>query len=722
MARWGTGVDRGAIAASAERARRAAWPVAWASIGMVAIGSIALAFAEDDAGGDLPLAIVSFLGATFFAVIGALIASRTGNRIGWLYLAIIAVEGLAFAVGAYVEVGGGRDLPLTEIARAFADPLFLSGLAMFVAVFLLFPTGGLASPRWRWVWRPYVAAVGATFLGFLLQPGAPAADLAGGTATSARPGANVLGVEALDAIIGPVLAVAGATIIVAAAAGLTSIVVRFRRGSPEERQQIRWLLAVAVLAGIAFVATVASGMLVEQAEAGARAESQALVIANNVALLLLVASVVIGIPLATAVAILRYRLYDLDIVIRKTVVFAILAGFVTLVYAGVVVGLSQLLGGDSLLLSIAATAAVSALFQPVRRWATRFANRLVFGKRSEPYEVLSTFSDRIGATYAAEDVLPRMAHVIADGIGAERTEVWLAKGDAWRLAAAWPADGATLEGNGHRVPIRYRDEELGVSKPATDPLSPPEEKLLRDLASQAGLVLRNVGLTVDLQARVTELAARAEELRTSRARIVEAHDAERRRLERNIHDGAQQHLVALAVKLRLAGSVAAKDPERGAEMLRTLADETEAARAALLDLASGIYPSVLEEHGIGPALEEQARAGGVPVAVETDGLGRLPIETEAAVYFVCLEAMQNAAKYARASRIEVLLGVRDGHLMFEVADDGDGFDTSAAEEGSGLRNMRDRLSAFDGDVRIESAPGRGTAVRGSVPLVVEVRS
>ncbi len=707
-------------------AKRFAWPVAWASIVMVALGSVALWFAEENDAGDLPLAIVSFLGGTFFAVIGGLITSRTGNRIGWLYLAIIAVEGLAFAVGAYLEVGDRRDLPFVDVARALADPLFLGGLAMFVAVFLLFPTGRLASRRWRWIWWPYVAAVGVTFVGFLVQPEAPAADLTGGAPTSGDPtGGNALGVEALDAVLGPLLALAGAVILLAAAAGLVSLVVRFRRGSTEERQQIRWLLAVAVLAGVALIATIASGVFIEQAEADGRAANQALVIANNVALLLLVSSVIIGIPLATTIAILKYRLYDLDIVIRKTVVFAILAGFVTVVYAGIVVGLSRLLGGDTLFLSIAATTAIAALFQPVRRWATRLANRLLFGHRAEPYEVLSTFSHRVGATYAAEDVVPRMARVIAEGVGAERVEVWMGQGDAGLLAAAWPGDGEEPEGGDpHRVPIRYQGEDLGeirVGKPAGEPLTPPEEKLLRDLASHAGLMLRNVGLTVDLQARVAELADKAEELRVSRARIVDAHDAERRRLERNIHDGAQQHLVALAVKLRLARSVAAKDPEKGAGMLRTLADETEAARAALLDLASGIYPAVLEEHGIGQALEEQARVGRVPVVVDTDSLGRFPIETEAAVYFVCLEAIQNAAKYSGAERIDVRLGMRDGRLTFEVADDGDGFDIAVAQAGSGLRNMRDRLGAFGGEVGIDSAPGRGTTVRGFLPLVAEVR-
>lgn len=195
-------------------------------------------------------------------------------------------------------------------------------------------------------------------------------------------------------------------------------------------------------------------------------------------------------------------------------------------------------------------------------------------------------------------------------------------------------------------------------------------------------------------------------------RIVQAHDAERRRLERNIHDGAQQHLVALAVKLRLAGNATGKDPRQAADQLRALGDETDLALTTLLDLASGIYPAELEEEGIGPALATQAGTSGVPVEIDVDGVGRLPIEIEAAIYFVCLEAMQNAAKYARASQIRVSLAHSEDGVAFTVHDDGVGFDVVSTAEGSGLQNMRDRLAAFGGGVTISSVPGEGTTVSG----------
>jgi signal transduction histidine kinase len=350
--------------------------------------------------------------------------------------------------------------------------------------------------------------------------------------------------------------------------------------------------------------------------------------------------------------------------------------------------------------------------------------------------VLSRFSERVGGTYATEDVLPRTARVIAEGTGAERVEVWLRVGSGWRLTAGWPGDAieaSTIPAEGgevpsfedvdRTVPVRHQGELLGaltVRKPASEPLTPGESKLLDDLAGQAGLVLSNARLTAELQARLEEITARAQELRASRQRIVVAQDEERRRLERNIHDGAQQHLVALAVKLRLAHGILGKDPVKGAATLLEIRGQVDDAVETLSALALGIYPPVLEEHGLVAALEAQARLGTVPVVLDAERADRLPIDLEAAVYFVCLEALQNAAKYANASRVDVRLRKEDGTLRFEVDDDGDGFVQSANGGGTGLAGMRDRLAVFGGTVEIDSAPGRGTAVRGSVPLRVEV--
>jgi signal transduction histidine kinase len=369
---------------------------------------------------------------------------------------------------------------------------------------------------------------------------------------------------------------------------------------------------------------------------------------------------------------------------------------------------------------------VAVGFQPVRERVQRVANRLVYGQRATPYEVLAEFSERVAESLATDDVMPRMARVLAEGTGAQRARVWLRTAEQWRNAAVWPpeaeaappvpvANGALppLDGASRVVDVRHQGDLLGalsVTKRGGETLTPVEEKLLNDLAAQAGLVLKNVGLTGDLHARL-------DELRASRQRLVTAQDAERRRLERNLHDGAQQHLVAIKVKLGLAAMLAARDPEKAKATLQQLKGDADEALETLRDLARGVYPPLLAEKGLGAALESHARKATVSVAVDGGGIGRYPQDVEAAVYFSVLEALQNVQKYAQASEVTVRLREADGTLTFDVTDDGMGFDVATTARGSGLTNMADRLDAMDGGVQVTSEPGRGTQLRGSLPVV-----
>jgi signal transduction histidine kinase len=304
-----------------------------------------------------------------------------------------------------------------------------------------------------------------------------------------------------------------------------------------------------------------------------------------------------------------------------------------------------------------------------------------------------------------------MARILAEGTGAARASVWMRIGEHSVPAAVWPE---TMMPNGdadRRVAVRHQGEILGelrLSKRPGEPLNPVEEKLLNDLATQAGLVLRNVRLTADLQARLNDLSEQAAQLRASRQRIVAAQDAERRRLERNIHDGAQQNLVALTVKLRLAGTLVKRNPERARTMLAELKNETRTARTTLADLARGIYPQQLREQGLVEALKPYG-------PVEAHGIGRYDLDAETAVYFSCLEALQNAAKHARASRVRILLSQEESTLTFAVIDDGVGFDRTTAVYGAGLQNMRDRLEAVGGRLDVEAVRGKGTTVTGRIP-------
>jgi signal transduction histidine kinase len=222
-------------------------------------------------------------------------------------------------------------------------------------------------------------------------------------------------------------------------------------------------------------------------------------------------------------------------------------------------------------------------------------------------------------------------------------------------------------------------------------------------------VLRNVRLG-------TALRARLEELQAAQKRLVAAQDEERRKLERNIHDGAQQQLVALTVKARLARQLTGQDPAKAAEIVAQIEDETRRALEDLRDLARGIYPPLLADKGLVTALDAQASKSPVKTSVQGDGIGRFDQDVEAAVYFSCLEALQNVAKYAQASAVTVSLLDGDGTLRFEVRDDGVGFDPRASALGSGLQGMADRLGAQGGTVDVISSPGAGTTVRGSIPI------
>jgi signal transduction histidine kinase len=402
------------------------------------------------------------------------------------------------------------------------------------------------------------------------------------------------------------------------------------------------------------------------------------------------------------------RLYEIDVVIRKTIVYAVLAALIVLVGAALIFVVGGLAVGpvsNNRTLLIGAGVVMGFAIWPLRRAASRIADRIVFRGRETPYEVLTTFADRVAETYSTDDVLPRMAQVLAAGTGATSAAVWLRVGEGFRIAAVWPPaspepDAIPIDA----TTVRHQGEVLGalsVEMPANDPMNPTKDALIKDLAAQAGLVLRNVRLI--------------EELRGSRRRIVAAQDERARKLERNIHDGAQQQLVAMQVKLRLADGMVERDPQKTHELLAELQQESNEALEDLRDLARGIYPPLLADKGLTAALEAQARKASVPVTVDPDGIGRFQPEIEAAVYFSCLEALQNVAKYAEANAAAIRLSNGSGELRFEVSDDGRGFDPSATSYGTGLQGIADRLAALGGELVVTSARRAGTARAGGHP-------
>jgi signal transduction histidine kinase len=235
-------------------------------------------------------------------------------------------------------------------------------------------------------------------------------------------------------------------------------------------------------------------------------------------------------------------------------------------------------------------------------------------------------------------------------------------------------------------------------------------------AQRAELTVHNAQLDSALQESLEGLRRQAAELQASRARIVAAADSERRRIERNLHDGAQQHLTALAIKLRLASELAGQDGGALTKSLEDLSGEVSDAARELRDLAHGIYPPLLAESGLPAALAAAASRSTLPTTVDAADLGRYPAEVEATVYFCCLEAIQNACKHAgEGATLALRLREDAGRLTFDVVDDGKGFDAQGRGLGAGFRNMADRLGALGGSLKVESAPQRGTTVSGTIP-------
>jgi signal transduction histidine kinase len=699
-------VSSSADAIQAVQMRPARWPWAvFAAFPLFAgLGLLLVSLNDEGLAKQVPY-VIAF---SMYGAVGALIVGRDRrNRIGLLLLGASFLTASSFVAGEVFTyaVDGGRSGWWVVILGFLSNFGWLLGIiATVVLLPLLFPDGHLPSARWRpLLWL----IVGLLFMFSISLLFGQKTLMGSGDVTIPNPlyVPVVGGLPNLD----PVIAILFPAIF---AAGIVSLVLRFRRSTGVERQQIKWVVFGLAVALVGIISTSFSSQ-------------------DTVLNALVGGLTFLMFPLTVGIAVLRFHLYDLDVVVRKTLIYGAFALFATLIYLAVVVGVGVWLGRDNSFLTMVAAVVVALTFQPARARLTRFANRLVYGERATPYEVLSEFSERVGGAYADEDVLPRMARILGEGIGAERADVWLAVDGELRDVAAWPTDvtgrlpiplpnGSVpqIEGMDRVYPVEQAGQLLGalaVRKPSSDPVSPSDEKLIADLASQAGLVLSNVRLTEALKARLDDLKA-------AQKRLVSAQDAERRRLERNIHDGAQQQLVALAVKLKLADGLIERDAQKARELVGQLQGETHAALEDLRDLARGIYPPLLADKGLVAALEAQARKSGLPVEVHADAIARYPQDVEAAVYFSCLEAMQNIAKYASASSASVTIAERGHSLLFTVADDGRGFDPTATTDGSGLQGIADRVGALDGQVTVTSSPGSGTTIEGRLPMSADVGS
>ena len=659
-----------------------------------------------EGGGDLLFVVLVIVLVAGFTTLGRLIVTRAGNVLGWVFLVMggalaLGLPGEGYVVAAFREPYV-PSLPGTEIAGLTAS-LFPGVMALAIPMlFLLFPTGAPPTPRWRWVSRAWLVGSLLWSVWLVFRPGI----------IYEEPGRfrirNPLGLEFLRPWE-PLFLDAGVAIVLAAwAAAIVSLIARFRRARGDERQQIKWLMLVALAAAAILLAMLVEGFLVPGPE-------------SDVLWISLAVVLVIGIPSATALAIFRYRLYDVDVVVSKTIAYVALALGIAAVYLGLVVGIGELIGDtQSQALRIAATALVAVGVQPAWSLLQRVANRIVYGRRATPYEVMAEFGHRVAGVPSADHVLPDMAEAAGRGVGARAARVQLFLHEGRTLAATWPPDTDIAQptlvlGIDHAgKPIG----DLAIVKQASEPLRSAERSLLEDLAGHAGIALQNARLTLDLEARAEELASQNEELRLSRERLVTVRDAQRRRLEQELRDGVGAEIARIRDQIGFDAERVAAHPDPVRASLDHLSERTNAALDDLREVARGIFPPLLVDQGLAAALSAMARRAGSEsrFSIETGEPGtRYDSAIEAAVYFCCVQAVQNAVRHAPGSPIEISIDQDGERLSFTVRDHGAGFTVERATEGEGFQIMRDRMAAFGGTLSIESAPGAGTTVTGTVP-------
>ncbi len=656
-----------------------------------------------------PLALGQAVANGAFMAIGAIIVVRKpGNVVGVLLVAFgvlwNAIHAADVAAAWYAETG---DIEVASWIAFVFSPIVPFAIWIQVPMILLFPHGRPSS-----VWdRRFIRGTGiytsiVTLFALVARPGAMADPTASGYPH-----------PFVDAEIADRLGTVGEflsfLILVFFFVAAVRLIMRARRSEPVERRQIGW---VGFACALYFVLGISNGIFDPLG-------------AYESGFSFFDAVVVLVIPIAIAIAIFRFRLYEIDRILSRSVTFGGLAVFIGGVYIAIVVGVGQLLGADAGFgLSIVATVLVALAFQPARRRVERWANRLVYGERASPHEILVRFSHR-SSELSDEELLDRIPRLVVDGTGAKSAALWTRSGDGFRTASTWPADidvrrlddtDAFVDPDADwSLPVSHDGELLGglsLVKEEGEAVTPAEEALLADLASGLGLSLRNARLTSQLRRQVVELEA-------SRERVLAAADAARRELEHTLDSGPQQQLVALKVKLgptrKLAEQLGAV---KTAGLLGQLEQQAGDAIRAVREFAGGIYPPLLEAEGLVVAIGQQARAAAIPVSVDGHDVGRYSREVEAAVYFSVLEALQNTTKYADAASVAITLARSDGNLTFVVADDGSGFDMATVARGAGLNGIADRLDTVGGTIHVDSTPGDGTTITGTIPLTVAVEA
>jgi len=670
--------------------------------GCALVASVAIQLAPGPAGGGWAL-----IGPGPFYVVGLVwVLRRPGQRVAMWLLATGTVFLLEVCLGdAVLPLVHGWSLAwLVALVRAWASNGAVVG---GIGLFGLLPTG---TPQRAAERRTLMiaAVVGATLpvLYLLTSPVAPKDNFPDAEADILSPWF----VPALRPIE-PIVVGLERTFPAWALLGPLLLYLRYRRSLPDDRRRIRWLLLGALGAFVIAVAQYAVALALP-------ADTFSDVVVNAFWVLGLV--FVFG-PLIFAT---QDGVLGIDRSARRSLVYRTLWVMIALAYVAAAAALGLLAShylpvGPAVLLAVGAT----LLFQPAQRRLERLADRWVFGARLDSYAVLTRFGSMLETSPGPADLLPRLAAAIRDGLGLRWARVRLDVAASAEMPAAGaagiapddPAEPALV------VPLTHAGAVLGhieCGERRDGPLLDEDRRLLAHLAGQAAAAARNLHLTTELSDRLDLIRHQARELTASRARVAQTQDAERQRIQRDLHDGIQQDVVALTAKLALARERLRRGDQRADEPLAELQRDLGDLLVHLREFAHAIHPPVLADQGLLEAIEAQAARLPLEVVIEADpalrGV-RYPRHIETTTWFVVSEALTNAVKHARAARVQVALAQPNGSLAVEIRDDGCGFD-SATVRGLGLASLADRISIVHGDLRIDSAQGRGTTLRAEIPL------
>jgi signal transduction histidine kinase len=672
-------------------ARPLAWSITALSVMLVVAGLAGslLALVQSDSQGGLPPHLwFSPLGTVTFALVGALVASRhPRNPIGWICSTVAVLTGLTlFAFGYSMAGESGRViLPGIEYARWLDTWIWIPATLLPITfLLLLFPDGRLPSARWRPIGWSAGLGLAAYTLGIALHPHPP---------TELNPAPNPFGIPAATAALDLLVTVANILVAAGTVGSVAALVVRFRRSHGTERAQLKWLAYAGVVALLVNIVIYAWYV--------ARPDDP---LAYELTIIGITAALV-AIAMAAGIAILRHRLYDIDLVINRTLVYGALTAAVVGVYLLVVGALGVLLQArGSLVLSLLGVGLVAIVVQPVRDRLQRAVNRLMYGERDDPYAVLSRLGQRLEATFAPETVLPTIVETVAQALKLPYVAVTLMQDEAYTTVA----EHGRVVGELIRLPLTYQGETVGaliVGQRAGETFSPADRRLLDDLARQAGVAAHAVRLTADLQ--------------RSRERLVTTREEERRRLRRDLHDGLGSQLAALHLRADTLRTMIPHDPAAAEAVVVELRDEIRAAIADIRRLVYELRPPALDELGLAGALRSLAAqytsADGLRVVIDApEPLPPLPAAVEVAAYRIAQEALTNVVRHARARTCMIRLTLAED-LRLEIKDDGIGL-PSQPHAGVGLRSMRERAAELGGTCAAETALDGGAQVLVRLPL------